>query len=68
MSLCGVVGVEDLLLFARSGGSLYLVSAKFHVEERETCGRKLHAELGRFDTNVNISEISRCWTLVSCRW
>jgi hypothetical protein len=28
-------------------------------------GRKLHAEFGRFATRVKISEMSRCWTLVS---
>ena len=30
-----------------------------------THGRKLHAELGRFATRVKISEMRRCWTLVS---
>lgn len=33
---------------------------------RDTCGRKLQAEEGRWETRVNISEINRCWTLVSC--
>ena len=28
-------------------------------------GRKLQDEFGRFDTRVNISDINRCWTLVS---
>ena len=28
-------------------------------------GRKLHAEAGRWDTSANISEMRRCWTLVS---
>ena len=32
----------------------------------DTCGRKLQAEDGRWETRVNISEINRCWTLVSC--
>lgn len=49
MSLCGVVGVEDLELLARRGGR----------------GRKLHAEFGRLATRVKISEMRRCWTLVS---
>lgn len=32
----------------------------------DSCGRKLQAEFGRCETRVKISEISRCWTLVSC--
>jgi hypothetical protein len=30
-----------------------------------TYGKKLHAEFGRLATRVKISEMSRCWTLVS---
>jgi hypothetical protein len=33
---------------------------------KSTCGKKLHADRGRFDTSVNISPTSRCCTLVSC--
>lgn len=29
-------------------------------------GRKLHEPDGRLETKVKISEISRCWILVSC--
>lgn len=29
-------------------------------------GRKLHELEGRFDTRVKISEMRRCWMLVSC--
>lgn len=29
-------------------------------------GRKLQAEDGRWDTRVNISDMRRCWTVVSC--
>lgn len=32
---------------------------------RRDYGRKLHAEFGRLATRVKISEMSRCWTLVS---
>jgi hypothetical protein len=32
---------------------------------RNTHGRKLHAEFGRFATRVKISDMRRCWTLVS---
>jgi hypothetical protein len=32
---------------------------------RRAYGRKLHEEEGRLDTRVKISEIRRCWTLVS---
>ena len=32
---------------------------------RRPYGRKLHEEEGRLDTRVKISEIRRCWTLVS---
>ena len=28
-------------------------------------GRKLHADAGRWDTSAKISEMRRCWTLVS---
>lgn len=33
---------------------------------REGYGRKLQAEEGRWDTSVNISDMRRCWTAVSC--
>lgn len=36
------------------------------VRAEGTYGRKLQAELGRWETRVKISEIRRCWTLVSC--
>jgi hypothetical protein len=29
-------------------------------------GRKLHEEEGRLETRVNISDMRRCWTDVSC--
>ena len=32
-----------------------------------TYGKKLHAEFGRLATSVKISEMRRCWTLVSWR-
>ena len=32
----------------------------------ETYGRKLQAEVGRWETRVKISEMRRCCTLVSC--
>jgi hypothetical protein len=34
-------------------------------DDVETYGKKLHAEFGRLATRVKISEMSRCWTLVS---
>lgn len=69
MSLCGVVGAEDLELLARRGGRLDIyVNASGRYGLRNTYGRKLHAELGRLATSVKISEMRRCWTLVSWTW
>lgn len=62
--MCGVVGVEDLLLLARRGGNL-AVSEEICYLADKAYGKKLHAELGRLETRVNISEMSRCCTLVS---
>lgn len=50
MSLWGVEVVWDLEEEARRGGR----------------GRKLHDPEGRLETRVKISEMSRCWTDVSC--
>lgn len=44
---------KDCMYVGRKGGG-------------NTCGRKLQAEEGLWETRVNISEIKRCWTLVSC--
>lgn len=48
-------------------GDYRSVSGEYFVKVlySRTHGRKLHAELGRFATRVKISEIRRCWTLVS---
>lgn len=64
MSLCGVVGVDDLLLLAKRGGRL-LGQRRERAGHGGTYGRKLQAELGRLATRVKISEMRRCWTLVS---
>jgi len=50
VSLWGVEVVWDLEEEARRGGR----------------GRKLHDPEGRLETRVKISEMSRCWTDVSC--
>lgn len=48
----GVKGKKDCINVKRKGGDSY--------------GRKLQAEVGRWETRVKISDINRCWTLVSC--
>ena len=48
-SLCGSLAVCEVLVDARRGGR----------------GRKLQEPAGRWETSVKISEIRRCWTLVS---
>jgi len=61
-----VVGVDDLLLLARRGGSLTISDGELKSGGRiELYGRKLHAEFGRLATRVNISDMSLCCTLVS---
>ena len=50
----------------RSGCQTLLVPGNFGFEKgQEAYGRKLQAEAGRWDTNVNISDMRRCCTLVS---
>jgi len=58
------VGEEE----ARRGGRLRGEVRRWGVWWKEGgwwYGRKLHAEAGRWDTSVKISEMRRCWTLVS---
>jgi hypothetical protein len=50
MSLCGSLVVWEVDEEARRGGR----------------GRKLQEPAGRWETRVKISEMRRCWTLVSC--
>ena len=67
MSLWGWLGVGTGGVEARRGGRLMIISMiRGRRQERTmTYGRKLQAEGGRCATNVKISEIRRCCTLVS---
>ena len=77
MSLWGWVGDAAAAgVVASSGGSLGAENVSKDRDPpptpleavrywRETHGRKLQAEDGRFATRVKISEIKRCCTLVS---
>lgn len=48
--MCSLLGTVEVEELARRGGR----------------GRKLQDPAGRWDTRVNISDIRRCWTDVSC--
>ncbi len=59
----GEGGVEGV----RRGGSLVVFVSRWRLKSwgGKWYGRKLQAVEGRWDTRVNISVMSRCWTDVS---
>ena len=77
VSLCCTVPAVVSREGARRGGRLGRMGQERHEggrvsvddgrrrRRRKTDGRKLQAEEGRCETRANISEMSRCWTLVS---